>query len=105
MVVARRLKKTEKKKTFPFIAFVIPLFLLLVLFLLVYFVDPATIGVIPFFLFLVFLLVYFTLRRLSFAIAIISFLILQYFHIGNIVNLLLIAAIAIAYEFYTRKSN
>ncbi len=101
----RKNLETRKPHNIKYLNILVSLFFIAVIAFIIYFIDPGTFGVIPFFLFLIFITVYFIIRKFSFAIAAVSFLILQYFRIGNIINLILIIAILIAYEFYTRKSN
>lgn len=75
---------------------------------LIYFVDPKTFGVIPLFFISVFVSLLFTFslifansrRGLVATIAITLFLILLYLGVGNILNLILIVAIAVSIELY-----
>lgn len=79
---------------------------------LIYFIDPDTFAAVPFFFVLIFSCLLFTFslvfaggrRGLIGSIAITLFLILAYLGIGNILNLLLIVAIAIAIEIYLARS-
>ena len=97
----RERHKIPQKPKLPIKNISLVVFLSLILLFIFYFVDPSTTGAVPLFLFLIFLTVYFIFRKLSFAIATTFFLILKYFRIGNIVNLLLIIAIVIAYDVVT----
>lgn len=82
------------------------------LFFIIYFVDPAILGVIPLFFIALFLSLIFTFstlfankrRGLIISLAISLFLILRYFGVGNILNLILISAVAIAAEIYFGQS-
>ena len=75
---------------------------------LVYFIDPQALGVIPLFFVIVFFALLLTLsilianttRGLITSTVIIMFLVLRYFGVGNILNLLLLAGIAIAIDLY-----
>lgn len=75
---------------------------------LVYFIDPATFAAIPLFFILIFLIILFTFsllfaasrRGLIAAIAVTLFLFLSYLGVGNVLNLLLIVAIAVCVELY-----
>lgn len=75
---------------------------------LIYFVDPFGFAIIPTFFLLLFLALLFTLstlfinsrRGLIAAVAIVFFAILRFFGIGNIINLLLTLALALAVEYY-----
>ncbi len=95
----------SKKRKFPLGIIAFTIFLWLTLLFLIYLIDPGTLGVVPFFIFIFFLATYFTFKRLSFSIALTLFLILKYLKIGNIINFLLLLGTAIAYEYYTKKSN
>lgn len=78
---------------------------------LVYFIDPATFAAIPLFFILIFSCLLFTFslifagqrRGLIISIALTVFLGLAYLGIGNILNLVLILAIAICIELYFAK--
>jgi hypothetical protein len=75
---------------------------------LVFFVDPSIFGALALFFLLFFLALLFTLATLFAntrsgfiaALALTFFLILRYFGLGNILNLFLIAGVAIAFEIY-----
>jgi hypothetical protein len=77
----------------------------------VYFFDPFTFGAIPAFFDLLFTALLFTLstillntrRGLTIAVLVTLFLLLRYLGVGNIINLLLLAGIGIASEFYFGK--
>ena len=78
---------------------------------IIYFVDPESFGAIPlFFLILLFALLFTTStlfantrRGLTITIAIILFLILRSFGVGNIINFLLIFGLAIVFEIFYQK--
>lgn len=73
-----------------------------------YFVDPSTFGAIYLFFLLVFFSLLFTFalllgstrRGLILSSAITAFLILRYFGVGNILNLVLVLALGITAELY-----
>jgi hypothetical protein len=75
---------------------------------LIYFVDPGTFGAVPLFFVLFFAALLFTFsflfgstrRGLITSISLSLFSILAYLGVGNILNLLLIVAIAISIELY-----
>jgi hypothetical protein len=75
---------------------------------LVYFIDPSTFAAVPLFFVLIFSCLLFTFslvfaggrRGLIGSIAITLFLVLAYLGVGNILNLILIIAIAVAVELY-----
>ncbi len=106
MVKSRRPQKKQdqtKSIRIPNILISIPFWLSLLF--IIYFIDPNTFGVVPFFLFIFFVAVFFTVKKLSITIALTLFLILKYFKMGNIINLLLLVAIVVAYEWYSKKTN
>src|SRR3989344_6764303 len=75
---------------------------------LVYFIDPNTFGAIPLFFILLFVTLLFTFslifansrRGLAISISMTLFAMLAYLGIGNVLNLILILAIAVAIELY-----
>ncbi len=79
----------------------------------VYFVDPSSFGTIPLLLSLIFLATFFTTsivftnKRRGFlaALTLILFLILRLYGAGNIINFLLITALAITVEIYLSKKQ
>lgn len=74
----------------------------------IYFIDPGNFGVVPLFFALIFLTLLFTFslifgstrRGLVATIASVLFLFLAYLGVGNILNFVLILAIAISVELY-----
>ncbi|HWA52254.1 MAG TPA: hypothetical protein VG895_04320 [Patescibacteria group bacterium] len=102
-------QKTETKKfNFPISKILIPLFFWLILAFIIYFIDPKTFGIIPFFFFVFFLCVYFSIKNLIITIALTIFVILRYFGLGNFVNFFLLTAIVITillYESNSKKAN
>jgi hypothetical protein len=105
----RKLRKEQvlKRKNF-FPTLLITIFLWALLIGLIYFVDPGTFGIIYVFFFLIFFCLLFTFsllfagsrRGLVATIAVTLFLILLYLGVGNILNLILIVAIATCIELY-----
>ncbi|MGA2910423.1 MAG: hypothetical protein ABSE04_01295 [Candidatus Microgenomates bacterium] len=75
---------------------------------LIYFIDPASFGVVPLFFILVFFCLLFTFslifansrRGMVATVATTFFLFLTYLGVGNILNLILILAIALCIELY-----
>ena len=89
------------------------IFLWLLTFALIYFVEPDIPFVIPLFFLLVFLAFLFTFstalansrRGLVLSSAVTVFLFLRFLGVGNIINLLLIAGIVISLEVYSYKKR
>jgi len=112
----RKLEAEKPKSRFPLRAIrssLVAVFFWIALLFIFYFVDPNITGVIPFFIFLFALGVFFTTsifvknirQKLLITFVASLFLILKYFKMGNIINLLLILGIALAYEWYSQKSD
>ena len=105
-IEARQKKVKLRKNFFPTLLVTILFWFLLVGF--VYFVGPFTFGAIPLFLILVFLTFLLTFsflfastrRGLTISIAAIVLLILRYFGVGNVLNMLLIVGVVITLEIY-----
>ena len=78
---------------------------------IIYFIEPETFGVIPLFFVLVFFALLFTnslifgnkRRGLIISISLTLFLLLRYFGVGNILNFLLLAGLALTVELYLAK--
>lgn len=102
----RKQQQLKRKNFLP--TLLITILLWLILGGIVYFINPDTFGVIPLFFTLTFLALLFTFslifaggrRGLVGAIAITLFLVLAYLGVGNILNLILIVAIATSVELY-----
>lgn len=102
----RKQQQLKRKNFLP--TLLITILLWLILGGIVYFINPDTFGVVPLFFTLVFLAFLFTFslifvggrRGLVGAIAITLFLVLAYLGVGNILNLILIVAIATSVELY-----
>jgi hypothetical protein len=100
-------KSALKRKNF-FPALLITIILWALLGGLVYFVDPSTFGAIPLFFITFFVALLFTFslifagsrRGLIASISLALFSILMYLGVGNILNLVLIIAIAVCIELY-----
>ena len=81
---------------------------------IIYFVDPNTFGIVPIFFIILFVALFNTSRillknkrrQLIISLAIILFVILKFFGMGNIVNLLLLVGIVLTIEtwFWYTKS-
>lgn len=111
---SRKYKKTdERKKKIKLRRNFLPTLLIITVlwaccFFIIYFFDPATDGIVPIFIIIVFLSLLFTLstifantrRGLISSIAVSAFLILRVFGIGNILNLILLSALAITSDIY-----
>ena len=107
---ARRKEQNLKRKNFlPTLLLIILLWLLL--FGLIYFVDPTLFGALPAFFILVFASLLFTFslifansrQGLILTSAITIFLILSYLGVGNILNVLLLSGVAISIELYLAR--
>lgn len=102
----RQEKLKRRKNFFPTLFVIITLWVATAA--IVYFLDPYIFGTIPILLFVLFITLLFTLatilgnarRGLIAATSIIIFLILRLLGVGNIINLLLIAGVALSIEFY-----
>ncbi|MFZ5932470.1 MAG: hypothetical protein ACOYT7_00050 [Patescibacteria group bacterium] len=110
----REIRKKEAKLRKNFLpSLIVALLLFSGVALLVYFVEPDTLGALPLFFILVFLSLLFffsllfanTRRGLLLSSGLTLFLLLRYFGIGNILNLLLILGIAITIELYLLKNS
>ena len=97
------------KKFFP--TLLITIFLWGIIASVVYFIDPQVSGIIPLFFLLIFTTLLFTFSmifantRRGFLVALSStfFLLLRYFGVGNILNLLLIVGVMITVELYSSR--
>ena len=91
---------------------IITLFLWSLVTSVVYFIEPENFGAIPLFFALVFFALLFTSslifgdkrRGLITSISLTLFLILRYFGIGNILNFLLLAGLAVTVELYLSRN-
>lgn len=105
----RKQQALKRKNFLP--TLLITIFLWGVLGLLIYFVDPDTFGAVPAFFILIFSVLLFTSsllfastrRGLIISLSLSLFSILMYLGIGNILNLILILAIAICIELYLAR--
>lgn len=99
-------QKLKRKNFFP--SLLVTVFLWIVTAGVVYFLDPGTFGAVPFFFVIIFFDFLFTFslifagsrRGMVATIASTLFLILLYLGVGNILNLILIVAIAGSIELY-----
>lgn len=99
-------QKLKRKNFFP--TLLVTILLWLALAGLIYFVDPGIFGVVPLFFIIFFTTLLFTFslifastrRGLIISTSLSLFSILAYLGVGNILNLLLIVAIAICIELY-----
>jgi len=102
---ARKKQILKRKNFFPTLVITIIFWVLTAT--LVYFIDPDTFFAVPGFFILVFLALLFTFstifsnsrRGLLTALALISFLFLRYFGIGNVLNFLLICGLFLSIEY------
>lgn len=109
---ARRKKEIQRRKNFlPSLIVTILLWILLSGF--IYFVDPDSLAAVPVFFLLEFVTLLFTTsilfgntRRGAIATLVITvFLILRYFGVGNLLNLLLLVGVGITIEVYFSKNS
>jgi hypothetical protein len=106
----RRKQQILKRRNF-LPTLLVTILLWLVLSGLIYFIDPGTFGAVPLFFVLLFVTFLFTFsllfastrRGLITSLSLSLFAILAYLGVGNVINLLLIAAIAICVELYLSK--
>ncbi len=107
------MKKENRKRKIKLRKNVLPAFLVTVvlwglIFLIIYFVEPETVGAIPLFLLILFLALVFTFsfafaharRGFLASMALITFLILRYLGIGNFLNFVLILGLVATIELY-----
>lgn len=107
-----RLQKIRHRRNF-FLTLIVTIAFWIVAGMFIYFTDPQTPGILPLFLTILFFAIFFTAsillvnrrRGLLIAISSVIFLILRYFGIGNILNLVLIVAIVISLDFYFAKNG
>jgi len=112
-VVSRRRKKeiSKKRNFFPLLLITILLWLVLTGF--VFFISPEGFAAVPLFFILIFITLMFTAaiilantrRGVIVALCLTIFLILRYFGVGNLLNLLLLLGAAIAFEIYFSKNS
>jgi hypothetical protein len=111
MAGEKRKEIRKRRKNFFPTLFVIALLWIGLAFEIV-FVDPDIFGALPSFFILFFLALLFTLstlfldtrRGFMISLAALLFLLLRYFGVGNIVNLILLAGIVIAVEVYFSRN-
>lgn len=105
----RKKKLIYRKNFFP--TLLVTLFFWILSFSIIFFLNPDTFGVIPIFFVVLFFTLLFsfstifanTRRGLIISFALIIFLFLRYLGIGNILNAILILAIALTAELYFIK--
>ena len=103
---SRSVQKLKRRNFLPTLLFTILLWILLAG--LIYFVDPNSFAAIPVFFVLLFTALLFTFsllftstrRGLIVSIALSLYAVLAYLGVGNVLNLLLIVAIAVCVELY-----
>jgi hypothetical protein len=108
--VEKRQKKNKVRKNILLTLFT-TIFLWLCVASLVYFTDPAKPQNIYLFFILIFLALLFTLstifintkRGLIYSLAVVGFIALRYFGVGNILNAFLITGLAITADLYTSR--
>jgi hypothetical protein len=101
-------KKQNVKQKRPLLSLAVTTILWLSIASILYFTDPSGFGTVVLFLVLVCLALLFTFsiisentrRGLIISTALTGFLVLRYFGIGNILNLILVCGIAIAVDYY-----
>ncbi len=108
--ITQRKKQVKLRKSY-LPTFIITLLLWTGVFGIVYFIDPYEQGAVPLFFLIAFFALFFTLsivlinsrRGFIISLATTVFIILRYFGLGNVLNLLLIAGIVIVIEIYFSK--
>jgi uncharacterized membrane protein len=108
----KRKKETEMRKNF-LPTLIVTIFLWILIAFLICFLDPTLAGAIFLFLFLSFLALFLTFTTLLantrhgllVSSAIITFLILRYLGLGNFLNLILIAGLALTVELFFLKKK
>ncbi len=106
----KRQELIKRRRNF-FPTLLITIFLWGIIASVVYFIDPQVSGIIPLFFLLIFTTLLFTFSmifantRRGFLVALSStfFLLLRYFGVGNILNLLLIVGVMITVELYSSR--
>ncbi|OGM16680.1 hypothetical protein A2V55_01035 [Candidatus Woesebacteria bacterium RBG_19FT_COMBO_37_29] len=107
----KRIEKVKRRRNF-FPTLVLTLIFWLLTSLIIYLFDPSLTGAVPLFFASFFISIFLTLslifansrRGILFSSGIFMFLILRYFGVGNILNLILILAIITAFEIYLSKN-
>ena len=107
---AHKEQKLKRKNFLP--TLFVTILLWLILGGIIYFVDPNMLLAVPLFFIIIFTTLLFTFsllfastrRGLIISISLSLFLILSYLGVGNILNLLLIIAIAVCVELYLAKT-
>jgi len=104
----KKIKEKRKRRKNFFPTLILIFFSWALVGLIIYFIEPDTFAIVPLFFAVVFFALLFTLatlfsntkRGLIYCLFLTTFLILRYFGIGNLLNLLLLTGITISIDFY-----
>ena len=107
----KRIEKVKRRRNF-FPTLILTLIFWLTTLLIIYFFDPSITGAVPLFFISLFISLFLTLslifansrRGILFSSGIFIFIVLRYFGVGNVLNLILILAIITAFEIYLSKN-
>lgn len=110
--VGGRRKKIRRRKNF-FPTLIIIFISWFAIAAIIYFINPATLGIVTLFFFVFFIALLFTFstllansnRGLIIASTITLFLLLRYLGVGNIINFLLLAGLGITTDLYLSKNH
>lgn len=111
-VAGGRRKKIRRKRNF-FPTLIVIIFSWITIAMIIYFINPAILGVVPLFFLILFIAILFTFstllanseRGLIIASTITLFLFLRYLGVGNIINFLLLLGLGITTDLYLSKNH
>jgi hypothetical protein len=111
-VAGGRRKKIRRRKNF-FPTLIIIVISWFAIAAIIYFINPATLGIVPLFFLIFFITLLFTFstllanseRGLIIAFTVTLFLLLRYLGVGNIINFLLIVGLGITTDLYLSKNH
>jgi uncharacterized protein with PQ loop repeat len=110
--VEKRQREIKLRKNF-FPTLFLALMLWVIIAYLLYFVDPYSFGALPLLLICLYFSLFFTFtiifankrRGAIFSTSIVLFLVMRYFGVGHIVNLVLLSALSLTIEYYFTRSG
>ncbi|RLC32794.1 hypothetical protein DRH13_01080 [Candidatus Woesebacteria bacterium] len=110
--VREKRKKIRRRKNF-FPTLIIIFISWFAIAAIIYFINPATLGIVPLFFLILFIAILFTFstllvnseRGLIIAFTITLFLFLRYLGVGNIINFLLLLGLGITTDLYLSKNH
>lgn len=111
-VIRTKRKKIRRRKNF-FPTFIVIFISWFAIAAIIYFINPAMLGIVPLFFLILFIAILFTFstllanseRGLIIASTITLFLFLRYLGVGNIINLLLLLGLGITTDLYLSKNH